>query len=127
MTPTEALFDEVLALTKSGHLRWHQISRSAHSDAMLHPERVCEQFEALWPRQEKTWTLLFVEKKHRERLHPLFGMSDVHEYELLVLEDGQRIRKLDKWTLSWGHLCSLAATIRHSGSVRETGVLSANS
>lgn len=127
MTPTELLCDEIIELTNNGRLKWHAISRAAHSDVMPHPERVHQQFKALWWREDAPWTLLFVDKRHRERLHPLFGMSDVHAYELFILENDKRIRKLDKWVLAWGHLCALAATIRHRLANHEAEELSANS
>lgn len=120
MTPTELLYDEIIALSDTGQLKWHASSKPLPGPVVLHPERVCQQFEAIWQRGGKHWRLLFIEKRHREKLHPLFSRSNVHSYELLVLENGERLLKLDKWELSWGHLCALAATVRHSQTDQET-------
>lgn len=116
MTSAVHLYEEILAKTENCEVQWRQLAKSANSALIFHPERVIEQYELLWQPGGYTCTLLLIEKRHREVEHPLLAPSEIKKYELLIVENGELVRKLDEWALNWSQLCQLASAVRHNSS-----------
>lgn len=114
MTSATELYEEVVALTENGDVKWRQITKSANAELIFHPERVSEQYELLWQQDKQVCTLLLIEKRHKEIEHPLLGPTELKKYELLIVDSGKLVRKLDEWAFNWPQLCRLAAAVRHN-------------
>lgn len=114
MTSAIDLYEEVVALTENGQVKWRQIARSANAGIIFHPERVSEQYELQWQQDKQVCTLLLIEKRHQEIEHPLLGPAEIKKYELLIVEGGQLVRNLDEWAFNWSQLCRLAAAVRRN-------------
>lgn len=110
------LYEEVLARTENCEVKWRRLVKSANAELIFHPERVSEQHELQWQPGGLTCTLLLIEKRHEEVEHPLLAPSEIKKYELLIVENGELVRKLDEWALNWSQLCRLAWAVRHNSS-----------
>lgn len=118
MTSAICPYEEVLAITENGDAKWRQVAKDANAEFIFHPERVRAQFEFEWQQDGRASTMLLIEKRHREVEHLLLGPTEIKKYELLIVEDGILLRKLDEWVLSWPQLCRLAAAVRHNSTSR---------
>jgi hypothetical protein len=110
------LYDEVLAKTEKCEVKWRRLAKSANAELIFHAERVSEQYELQWQAGSLACTLLLIEKRHEEIEHPLLAPSEIKKYELLMVENGELVRKLDEWALNWSQLCRLAWAVRHNSS-----------
>lgn len=116
MTSAAHLYEDVLARTENCEVKWRRLAKSANAEFIFHPEQVCEQYELQWQRDGLSRTLLLIEKRYEEIEHPLLPPSEIKKYELLIVENGELVRKLDEWTLNWSQLCQLAWAVRHNSS-----------
>lgn len=108
------IYDEVLARTENCEVKWRRLAKNANAGLIFHPERVSEQYELLCLPGEPARTLLLIEKRHQEIEHPLLAPSEIKKYELLILENGELVRKLDEWALNWSQLCRLAWAVKQN-------------
>ncbi len=104
------LYDEVMAQTRDGALKWRQIARQENAEVILDSLRVVRQFTTTFVRFGITYTLLCVEKRQYIQEDLFFG-SEESVGELLFLRDGELIERLAEPTLYWLRLSCMAEEI----------------
>jgi len=102
MNKYESFVTEILAQTRSGHLRWNQIGRNENSGIILNDHLVLRQFSTIFVRGDGEFTLLLLEKRQLYDDEDFFDERlEFTRPELLVVEKGELVLSL------WDGLVSL--------------------
>ena len=108
MTSYQAVFDEILLLTKAGRLGWRQIGRKEHGDIILNSHLVIRQFTAPYQREVNIFTLLLLERRHLYNEENSFmERLECRRAELLILEKGELIISLREVTVKLARMMEL--------------------
>jgi hypothetical protein len=113
MNKYEALFHEIVELTKLRELQWKQLRRGAHSDLIFNPNLVFRQFSAEFPRGGEDFKLLLVEKKYEDPEHD-FAYERYAPEVLVMDEDGELITTLTDSVIERRDLMRLADMVEVS-------------
>lgn len=109
----QTLHRKLFRLTKEGALQWRQVERSLNAELLLNAASVIRQFETTWAHLGHRYVLRLVEKRKTIIEHPLLGLEEIAVFELLILENGELIEKLDASSLSEFEMLWLATAIKH--------------
>lgn len=108
MNNYESLFYEILTLTRSEQLCWHQIGRKENAEIILNPHLVIRQFASDMRLEGNVLGLLLLERRHLYNEEDFFiEPLEERRAELLVLAEGELIASLTEMSVRLARMMEL--------------------
>lgn len=93
------LMDDIFVATHKGALAWHRVANEKHAQQIYEPWNVMRQFETAFTFNGNAATLICVEK--RVYIYEYLFPHEDRMCELLILVDGEVVRKIGPPFLPW--------------------------
>lgn len=108
MNNYDAIFYEVLALTKAERLGWRQIGRKENVEIILNSHLVIRQFSTSFEREHGALSLLLLERRHLYNEEDFFiERLEGRRAELLILANGELITNLTEMSIRFAKMMEL--------------------
>ena len=110
MNKYERFFNQVLAETRDGKLKWQQLDKRSNADVIFNPNLVYRQYSSQLMKDGVEFTVLLVEKKFDD---PDFEFPlESYIPELLALDHGELITSITDSVVSKSEMRKLANLVQ---------------